>query len=387
MELDLTVTPVYSKNLQALEDDSIRFIVNQGGSRSSKTYSICQMLIVYALTNPKTTISIVRKSFPALRGSVMRDFLEILDNLGLYKESEHHKTENIYKFSNGSTIEFFSVDEPQKLRGRKRQILYCNEANELTFEDFQQLNMRTTVKFIVDYNPSDNYSWVYGLIDKENSILIKSTYKDNPFLELDIIKEIEDLINVDDGYYRVYALGEQAILANTIYTHYKIDEYKQGEDTWFGLDIGFNHPMALIEITAIDDTIYARERIYESNMTIPDLLKRFGTLDIPKGKEIFVDSARPDVIEDLRRAGFNAKLSNKSVKEGIDAVKSMPLIVDKNSLNLIKELRNYKWKKMGDQTLDEPVKLWDDALDGLRYAVYNYYLNYVKKPRRRTTFM
>jgi phage terminase large subunit len=386
MELDLTVTPVYSKNLQALEDDSIRFIVNQGGSRSSKTYSICQMLIVYALTNPKTTISIVRKSFPALRGSVMRDFLEILDNLGLYKESEHHKTENIYKFSNGSTIEFFSVDEPQKLRGRKRQILYCNEANELTFEDFQQLNMRTTVKFIVDYNPSDNYSWVYGLIDKENSILIKSTYKDNPFLELDIIKEIEDLINVDDGYYRVYALGEQAILANTIYTHYKIDEYKQGEDTWFGLDIGFNHPMALIEITAIDDTIYARERIYESNMTIPDLLKRFGTLDIPKGKEIFVDSARPDVIEDLRRAGFNAKLSNKSVKEGIDAVKSMPLIVDKNSLNLIKELRNYKWKKMGDQTLDEPVKLWDDACDAMRYVVYQYYLNH-KKPKRRTTFM
>jgi phage terminase large subunit len=316
----------------------------------------------------------------------MRDFFEILDGLGLYKESEHHKGENLYRFSNSSTIEFFSVDDAQKLRGRKRHILYCNEANELTFEDFQQLNMRTTSKFIVDYNPSDNYSWVYGLLEKENSILIKSTYKDNPFLEKDIIKEIENLINVDEGYYRVYALGEQAVLANTIYTHYKIDDFIQGEDTWFGLDIGFNHPMALVEISAIDSVIYAKERIYESNMTIPDLLKRFSELDIPKGKEIFVDSARPDVIEDLRRAGFNAKLSNKAVKEGIDAVKSLGLVIDKGSHNLIKELRNYKWKKNGDMILDEPVKLWDDAADALRYVVYQYYLNH-KKPKRRTTFM
>jgi phage terminase large subunit len=386
MELDIKVTPIYGKNLDAIENDSIRFVVNQGGSRSSKTYSICQMLIIYALTHDKTTISIVRKSFPALRGSVMRDFFEILDGLGLYKESEHHKGENLYRFSNGSTIEFFSVDDAQKLRGRKRHILYCNEANELTFEDFQQLNMRTTSKFIVDYNPSDNYSWVYGLLEKENSILIKSTYKDNPFLEKDIIKEIENLINVDEGYYRVYALGEQAVLANTIYTHYKIEDFQQGEDTWFGLDVGFNHPMALVEISAIDGTIYLRERIYESNMTIPDLLKRFSEIDIPKGKEIFVDSARPDVIEDLRRAGFNAKLSNKAVKEGIDAVKSMPLVVDKNSHNIIKELRNYKWKKNGDQTLDEPVKLFDDGLDAARYVIYQYYLNH-KKPKRRTQFM
>jgi len=374
MELNLKVTGVYTANMNALLDDSKRFLINQGGSRSSKTYSICQLLIVHALTNPKTTISIVRKSFPALRGSVMRDLFEILDALGLYNESEHHKGENLYRFSNGSTIEFFSVDDAQKLRGRKRHILYCNEANELTFEDFQQLNMRTTTKFIVDYNPSDNYSWVYSLLNKENSILIKSTYKDNPFLEKDIIKEIENLINVDEGYYRVYALGEQAVLANTIYTHYKIEDYQQGPDTWFGLDIGFNHPMALVEISAIDGTIYAKERIYESNMTIPDLLNRFSELAIPKGKEIFVDSARPDVIEDLRRAGFNAKLSNKAVKEGIDAVKSMPLVIDKHSTNLIKELRNYKWKKMGDQTLDEPVKLWDDACDAMRYVVFQYYL-------------
>ena len=361
MELVIKHTNVYTRNVEAMEDDSIRFIINQGGSRSSKTYSICQMLVVYALTNPKTTISIVRKSFPALRGSVMRDLFEIMDNLGIYNEDQHHKGENLYRFSNGTTIEFFSVDDAQKLRGRKRDILYCNEANELTFEDYQQLNMRTTNKLIVDYNPSDNYSWVYGLIDKPNSILIKSTYKDNPFLQEDIIKEIENLVNVDEGYYRVYALGEQAVLKNTIYNHYQVGDYKVGNDIYFGLDIGFNHPMALIEISDVDGVIYARERIYESNMTVPDLLKRFIELQIPKNKEIYVDSARPDVVEDLRRAGYNAKLANKAVKEGIDAVKSLQLVIDRNSHNLIKELRNYKWKTNGDITLDEPVKLWDDA--------------------------
>lgn len=361
MELDLKVTNVFNRNYDALLNPSIRFCINQGGSRSSKTYSICQMLVVYALTNPKTTISVVRKSFPALRGSVMRDLFEIMDNLGIYNEDQHHKGENLYRFSNGSTIEFFSVDDAQKLRGRKRHVLYCNEANELTFEDYQQLNMRTTNKIIVDYNPSDNYSWVYGLIDKPNSILIKSTYKDNPFLEEDIIKEIENLVNVDEGYYRVYALGEQAVLKNTIYNHYQIADYKVGNDIYFGLDIGFNHPMALVEISDVDGVIYARERIYESNMTVPDLLKRFIELQIPKNKEIYVDSARPDVVEDLRRAGYNAKLANKAVKEGIDAVKSLQLVIDRNSHNLIKELRNYKWKTNGDITLDEPVKLWDDA--------------------------
>lgn len=386
MELEIKHSPVFTWNQEALDNDNIRFIVNQGGSRSSKTYSICQMLIIKALTTPKITISIVRKSFPALRGSVMRDLFEILDAHGLYNELNHHKGENLYKFDNGSTIEFFSVDDSQKLRGRKRDILYANEANELSFEDFTQLNMRTTSKLIFDYNPSDNYSWVYGLIGKENSILIKSTYKDNPFLTHDIVKEIENLINVDEGYYRVYALGEQAQLKSTIYTHYQVGDFKEGNDTYFGLDIGFNHPMCLIEITDVDGTINARERIYESNMTTNDLIVRMDSLQIPKNKEIYVDSARPDIIEDLRRKGYNAKLANKAVKEGIDAVKSMPLVVDRNSINLLKEFRNYKWKTQGDITLDEPVKIWDDAMDALRYAVYQYYLKH-KKGRIRTTFM
>ena len=146
----------------------------------------------------------------------MRDFFDIMESLDIYDQNLHHKTENTYRFTNGSIVEFFSVDDAQKLRGRKRDIVFANEANELSFEEFQQLNMRTTKKFILDFNPSDNYSWIYDLKNKNNSILIKSTYKDNPFLEDTIIKEIENLINVDEGYYRIYALGEQAILKSAI---------------------------------------------------------------------------------------------------------------------------------------------------------------------------
>jgi len=371
--LDIRHTPVFTWNFDAIQNDDIRFIINQGGSRSSKTYSLCQLLIIHALTNPGIVISIVRKSFPALRSTVMRDFFEIMESLDIYDQNLHHKTENTYRFTNGSIIEFFSVDDAQKLRGRKRDIVFANEANELSFEEFQQLNMRTTKKFILDFNPSDNYSWIYDLKNKDNSILIKSTYKDNPFLEDTIIKEIENLINIDEGYYRIYALGEQAILKSTIFSNYDIGDYIQGE-LYYGLDIGFNHPMALVEISVYDGRIYCRELIYAKGMTVKDLLDKIQELNINKNKEILVDSARPDVIEDLRRGGYNAKAARKEVTEGINSVKSYRLMVDKNSTNLIKELRNYKWKTNGDIILDEPVKLYDDAIDALRYAVHWYHL-------------
>lgn len=381
MELQIRHSKVFTKNASAFDDDKVRFIINQGGSRSSKTFSICQLLIIYALTHEKKTISIVRKSFPSLRGSVMRDLIGILDDLGLYDDRNHHKGENLYKFNNGSVIEFFSVDDAQKIRGRKRDVLYCNEANELSFEDFNQLNMRTESKVFLDYNPSDNYSWVYNIALKENATFIKSTYKDNPFLPDSIIKEIENLFTIDEGYYKVYALGEQATLKTQIYNHFKYESFIEGTDYIYGLDIGYNHPTALVKISYIDNKIYAKEEIYSSNLTTNDLVKRMDELNIDKKKEIIVDSARPDVIEDLRRNGYNAKLANKAVKEGIDAVKSFELSVDPNSLNMVKELRNYKWKTSGDIILDEPVKIYDDIADALRYAIYFHYLRSKKKGR------
>ena len=370
-ELSISHTPVFTKNFDALRNDKLRFIINQGGSRSSKTYSIAQMLIVYCLTTPNKMVSIIRKTFPTLRGTVMRDFFEVMRDLGLYDEKKHHKTEQIYNFDNGSQVEFFGADNSQKLRGRKRDILWINESNEINFEEYTQLNMRTTEKIIFDFNPSDNFHFLYDLISRPEAILIHSTYKDNPFLGESQVKEIENLIMYDESYYKIYALGEKGTGKTTIYTHYKHYEHlPEIKETYYGLDFGFNHPTALIEVNVIENTCYVREIIYKERLTSADLINLMDELEISKKKEIACDYARPEIIEDLRRRGYNAKNAIKEVKDGIDSVKSSALFIHKESINLLKELSAYKWKVNGDMVLDEPVKIYDDAVDAMRYAIH-----------------
>lgn len=369
--LDIKHTKVFTDNYEYLGDPSKRFVVNIGGSRSSKTISLCQLMIVYALTNPNKTISIVRKSFPSLRSSVMRDFFEVLKDLDLYNVKSHNKTEHTYTFDNGSFIEFFSVDDEQKLRGRKRHILWANEANEINFEEYTQLNMRTVDKLFFDFNPSDNYHWLYDLLENEETIKIHSTYKDNPFLPDSIVKQIEGLIEVDESYYKIYALGERSIGKTTIYTHWKYyDKEPETTDIIYGLDPGYNHPLALVEIKFMDNDIYARELIHESNLTSSDLIQKLEELNISKSVEMVIDYARPEIIEDLRRKGYNTKNAIKDVKPGIDSVKSSKLFINKESVNLIKEINSYKWKTKGDMILDEPIKMYDDGMDAVRYAVH-----------------
>ena len=369
--LELQHTPVFSKNFDALNDEKVRFIINQGGSRSSKTYSLCQMMIVYCLTTPGKMVSIVRKTFPILRGTVMRDFIEVMRELDLYEEKNHHKTEQIYHFPNGSQIEFFAADNEQKLRGRKRDVLWVNESNELNFEEFTQLNMRTADKLIFDFNPSENFHWLYDLISRPEAILIHSTYRDNPFLPESQVKEIENLIMYDESYYKIYALGEKGTGKTTIYTHWKHYEHlPEIKETYYGLDFGFNHPTALIEVNIIDNTCYVKEIIYKEGLTSTDLIKMMDELQISKKKEIACDTARPEIIEDLRRKGYNAKSAIKDVKDGIDSVKSSGLLIHKESINILKEISSYKWKVNGDILLDEPVKVYDDAMDAMRYAIH-----------------
>jgi phage terminase large subunit len=216
--MDIKATAIFEKNYEAILGDK-RFIINEGGSRSSKTYSLCQLMIIYCLQNNNKVVSVIRKTFPALRATVLRDFIEILRDIGLYNEESHNKSEQIYTFGNGSMVEFFSVDNEQKIRGRKRDIAWCNEANELYFDDFNQLNLRTEDKLIFDYNPSDSASWLYELPGDE-SIKIKSTYKDNPFLPDSIKAQIEDLKRTDEALYQIYALGEKAISKSNIYSQW-----------------------------------------------------------------------------------------------------------------------------------------------------------------------
>lgn len=369
--LDISHTEVFERNWDAISDPNLRFLVNQGGSRSSKTFSICQILLVYLLTNPKKIVSVVRKSFPSLRSTVLRDFFTIMKDLGIYNINQHNRTENTYNFDNGSFIEFFSVDDEQKVRGRKRDILFANEANELNFEQFNQLNMRTTSKLIFDFNPSDAYHWIYDVLDRPNSKLIHSTYKDNPFLSDEQVKEIEYLQFIDEGYYKIYALGERASTKSSVYTNFSLDWSDiEAKEIVYGLDFGFTEPSALVECKFLENECYVRELIYESGLTSKDLIQKLNELGVKKNKELVCDSARPEMIEDLKRAGFLAKPANKSVIDGINSVKMFSLKIEPNSINLIKEIRNYKWKSDGDRVLDDPVKIYDHSVDALRYAIH-----------------
>jgi len=366
MEINSTV--IFEKNYSALQDKDIRFIINEGGSRSSKTYSLCQMIIVYSLQNKGKVTSIIRKTFPALRATVMRDFLEIMKEMDIYDVNAHNKSENIYTFPNGSMIEFFSVDNEQKIRGRKRDLAWCNEANELFFDDFTQINMRTEGKLIFDYNPSESASWLYEL-PKEESILIKSTYRDNPFLPDSIRRQIEDLKRTDEALYQIYALGEKAISKSNIYSNWTFVKHRPAKfvNYIYGLDFGYNHPTALMRVYWCEDDIYIEPVIYESYLTTTNLIDRCEQLGIEKNITIVADYARPEIIAEMNNAGYDVQNANKVVKKGIDNIKTFGVFCEDES-RIKKEYENYKWKKIGDQITDEPVKLWDDAMDAVRYA-------------------
>jgi phage terminase large subunit len=366
--MEIKSTVIFEKNYEALNDPAIRFVINEGGSRSSKTYSLCQLVIIYCLQNNNKVVSIIRKTFPALRATVLRDFIEILKELNIYSVEDHNKSEHIYTFPNGSIVEFFSVDDEQKIRGRKRDIAWCNEANELYFDDFTQLNMRTESKLIFDYNPSESTSWLYEL-PTEESILIKSTYKDNPFLPQSIRSQIEDLKRTDEALYQIYALGEKAISKSNIYSNWSFIPHRPARfvNYVYGLDFGYNHPTALMRVYWCDNDIYIEPVIYESYLTTPMLIDKMQSFNVEKTVTIVADYARPEIIAELNNAGYDVQNANKVVKKGIDNIKTFGVLCQDDKA-IRKEYENYKWKKVGDMITDEPVKMWDDAMDAIRYA-------------------
>ena len=367
--MELKSTIVFERNYDALYNNEARFIINEGGSRSSKTYSLCQLILVYCLQNKGAVVSIIRKTLNALKSTAMRDFLEVLKESGIYDKNSHNMSSNTYTFPNGSMVEFFSLDDEQKVRGRKRSIAWCNEANELFYEDFLQLNMRTEFKMIFDYNPSESNSWLYEL-PKEESVLIKSTYKDNPFLPDSIKRTIEDLKRTDADLYQIYALGEKTISKSNIYSNFTFLSHRPARFTQFiyGCDFGYNHPTALMRVYWHEKDIFIEPVIYESYLTTSNLIDRLAELNIEKEVEIIADYARPEIIAEMNQAGYNVLNANKVVKKGIDNVKTFGVFCLENEY-LKKEYQNYKWKKIGDTITDEPVKLYDDALDATRYAV------------------
>lgn len=363
------------KTYYDLKGSRKRIVINQGGTRSGKTYSTLQVLCEYCQRNRDSgaIISVIRKTLPALKGSAYRDFLEILQREGWYSENDHNKSEMYYNLF-GNLFEFISVDQPQKIRGRKRTICFINEANELTWEDFFQLNIRTSDKIIVDYNPSDEFHWIYEKLQiREDADFFVSTYLNNPFLPQELIDEIELLRQADDNYWRVYGLGERGISQETVYTHWTYGEFPEDCEVAYGVDFGYNVPSTVVKIGFKEASCYVSEALYETKLTTNDLIERLKGLGIERSDELFCDNAEPKTIEELCRAGYNAKPAEKDIYAGIQKVKSMPLFVTPESANLIKEIKSYKWKldKNGKIHPDEvPVKFNDHAMDAMRYGIY-----------------
>lgn len=233
--------------------------------------------------------------------------------------------------------------------------------------------LRTEEIIFIDFNPADDFSYVYEVADKPGNKLIISTYRNNRAnLSEAQIEEIEGLKDADENLWKVFGLGQRGSSSETIYTHWKPCKELPGKgEVFYGQDFGYNVQSALVRCEQYEGKIYCEEVVYETKLTTGDLIERYKQIGIKKTDEIFCDAAEPKTIEELIRAGYNAKPADKDVTEGIRKVKSMPLLITENSTNVIKEIKNYKWKKdKNDKVLDEPVKFMDHALDALRYAVF-----------------
>ena len=372
-QLKIKATPVFYANKKAYEE-GYPIICNEGGSRSSKSYSVVQLLIHIAISNPNTRISMVSHSLPHIKRGVYRDFKGIMEQWNIWDEKDFRYTDFIYTFKNGSYIELFGLEDPDKAKGPARDILFVNEANLISKALFDQLLIRTTGQVFLDWNPADFISWVYDVADNPQNKRIHSTYLNNiSNLSDSQIRNIEQYKDLpDDFMWKVYGLGERGSAKEIIYTQWKqYDEAPDG-DVFYGLDFGYVHPAALVKVTHHEGQNYFEEIVYQSGLTLSDL-SRLIREKLPERATIYADAAEPKSIEELYRQGFNIKPAQKDVWAGIVKMKSYPINLHYNSKNLRREFMSYKWKKdKNDNVIEEPVKANDDLMDACRYAVFTH---------------
>jgi len=358
--------------------------VIQGGTSAGKTFGILPILIDRAAKTPRLEISVVSETIPHLRRGAIKDFLKVMDWTGRYVDSNWNRTLLTYKFANGSYIEFFSAEQESKLRGARRNILYINEANNISFEAYHQLAIRTSGEIWLDFNPTAEF-WAHTEVLKDNdSEHIILTYKDNEALPDTIIHDIEqaEVKAMNSSYWanwwKVYGLGQIGSLQGVVFDNWQqvpsvpTDAKLLG----FGMDFGFtNDPTTLIAVYKTNNQLYFDEVLYRTNMTNLDIGNFMKSENIGRPLEIVADSAEPKSIEELRRQGFlitPAKKGPDSIKIGIDILKREPFFVTQNSINLIKELRSYVWATDRDGKLTgNPIDHSNHAIDALRYFALN----------------
>ena len=352
-----------------------RIKIIQGGTSAGKTFGILPILIDRAVKIPNLEISVVSESIPHLKRGALKDFIKIMRWTNRYSDDQFNKSDRIYKFKNGSYIEFFSADDSSKLRGARRDILYINECNNVTFESYNELAIRTNKEVYLDFNPANEF-WVHKeLKDEQDADFIILTYKDNEALDNGIVQQIEKnrdkaaTSNYWANWWRVYGLGEVGSLEGVIFDNWKeIDQIPQeARLIGIGLDFGYsNDPTAAIEVYNWNGKRIVNELVYQTGMLNSDISKR-----LPAGVTIYADSSEPKSIDEIRRYGKMIKGATKghdSIKYGIDVMQQQEYLVTKQSTNLIKELRSYCWDRAKDGTkLNRPIDHYNHAIDALRY--------------------
>lgn len=349
----------------------------QGSSRSGKTYNILIFLIKYLLEHDNKRLSIVRKTLPAIKGSVLIDFKEILLKMGQWDDKRFNKTELIYRFANGSWVEFFSTDDEQKIRGRKRNILFVNEANEISQMEWQQLRMRTTEFSILDYNPSFSEDhWIETENKDPDCYHFISTYKDNPFLEQKIIDDIEKLQFSNKSLWIVYGLGLRAVIEGRIFDNYDIVDEIPGWLQWkrVGMDFGYTaDPTAIVLVAINEKDLYIDELCYRTRMLTNDIILELKTGC--KGQKIISESADPRLIDEIYNAGVNIHAVKKypgSVMAGITKMQEYKIHITRRSTNVKKEFDNYVYAQDKEgKFINSPVDRDNHGIDATRYVFLN----------------
>lgn len=352
-----------------------RIKIIQGGTSASKTYSILAVLINKAVTIPSLEISVVAETIPHLRRGALKDFIKILKWTNRFNENQFNKSLLTYEFKNGSVIEFFSADDSSKLRGARRDILYINECNNVTFDSYNELAIRTRKEVYLDFNPANEF-WVHTELKNEpDSDFLILTYKDNEALDQSITDQIEK--NKEKAktstywanWWKVYGEGQLGMLEGVVFSNWKqIDTIpKEAKLLGIGLDFGYtNDPTAIIEIYNYNGQRIVNELAYQTGLLNSDIAKL-----LPKHVPVYADSSEPKSIDEIKRYGITIKGVTKgkdSINYGIDVIQRNEYLVTANSGNLIKELRSYVWDtdKQGKR-LNKPIDFNNHAIDAFRY--------------------
>ena len=382
-EIILNTTPVFTQIRKALNDPNIRGIVLEGGSRSSKSFSVGQALLVHGLENPNLTILTARQKYTWIRMSVLDTMHKVIENMGLGVKF----TRSPFRLEwNGCNMTFGGLDTPQKIHGVETDIFWINEAVEATKDDFDQLEQRCKDKWIMDYNPSTDEHWIYeNVLKRDDVVYIHSTVFDNPFAPENVVKKIksyeptEENIaagTADDFKWEVYGLGKRSRREGVVFTNWELCKAMPTDYQWecYGIDFGFtNDPATIIRVVFADGQLWLEELCYETGMTNQDIAKRLIKLGVTQSKEIVADSAEPKSIREIKLEGFNIRGSVKgqdSIRLTIDIVKRYKLNILESSENAIKEVKNYVWQKDYSTNKfknDKPIDDYNHILDPLRY--------------------